>query len=273
VTDLRLVAVDLDGTLLNDHKNVSERNLSALEALLAQGVILVLASARDCASISQVVPIIQPGLYYIASGGALIYDPYTGEKIWADYLGPELVQECVVFLKQFNHPVFLNHENDYWVDRYNEHVELIEKRYLLQTKLFSEASEVEKRVMRVSLAAPVEILRNAKALAEKNFGTRVTVSLASPDWLDLLLPGAGKGALLKILQTRLGIVAGQTMAMGDYESDLSLFECASFRIAMGNAVDAVKESATDLTPTNNQDGVAWAIQKYFSHVDQEGKVQ
>ncbi len=168
--------------------------------------------------------------------------------------------------------MFLNHENDYWVDRSNARVELIEQRYLLTAKLFSDASEVQKAVMRVSLAAPVETLRRAKTLAEKNFGEQLTVSLASPDWLDLLAPGAGKGALLKILQTRLGIKAGQTMAVGDYESDLSLFESAALRIAMGNAVEAVKESATDLTATNNQDGVALAIQKYFSHNDRKGSV-
>ncbi len=69
MTEIKLVVIDLDGTLLDDYKKVSERNMSALEALLAQGVTLAFASARDCASISQVVPINQPGLYYIASGG------------------------------------------------------------------------------------------------------------------------------------------------------------------------------------------------------------
>lgn len=272
MNDLKLVALDLDGTLLDDRKQVTAGNLCALKDLLNQGVTIVLASARDCASISQSVPINQPGLYYIASGGALIYAPFASEMIWADHMAPELVEECVNFLKQFDNPVFLNNVDDYWVDRYNEHVALIESRYLLKTRLFSDVSSFDHRVMRVSLAAPIEILRDATLLAEKTFRERLTVSLASPDWLDLLLPNAGKGALLKVLQARLGIRVEQSMAMGDYESDLSLFDRAGLRIAMGNAVEAVKKSATHVTATNNQDGVASALSEYLSYVKQEGSV-
>lgn len=261
---IKLIAVDLDGTLLDDNKQVSARNSKALSGLLAQGVTIVIASARDNASISQVVPIIQPGLYYISSGGALIYDPSAKQMVWADYLSHELVDESVNFLKQYNYPVFLNKVNDYWVDRNNERVKMIENRYSLKTKLFSRVDETNSRIMRVSLAAPVEILREAAANAVDSFQHRLTVSLASPDWLDLLLPEAGKGALLAKLQNKLGISSEQTMAIGDYESDLSLFERSSHRVAMGNAVAVIKNTSTYLTASNNEDGVALAIEKYFS---------
>jgi Cof subfamily protein (haloacid dehalogenase superfamily) len=263
MTDLKLVALDLDGTLLDDQKRVSAHNISALKNLLERGVKIALASARDCASIRQVVPVYQPGLYYIASGGTLIYDPIAKQTLWADYLNPGLVEECVLFFKQYGYPVFMNTVDDYWVDRYDARVLLIEERYTLHTELFSTVSDANSKIMRVSLAAPIEILRLAATQAERAFEHRLTVSLASPDWLDLLLPNAGKGALLNVLQNILGISIEQTMAIGDYECDLSLFEQAAHRVAMANAEEIVKKSATYLTASNNQDGVAQAIENYF----------
>lgn len=273
MTTPQLIALDLDGTLLDDQKRVSTRNLHVLRTLLIGGTKIAIASARDCASISHVVPLSLPGLYYIASGGALIYDAYTDEMILAEYLAPAEVIETVAFLRRFGHPVFLNNKNDYMVDRLNDRVEMIEERYYLQTQLFTEVNDVNIPVMRVSLAAPVEILRQAAALAENTFGARLTISLASHDWLDLLPPGSGKGALLQKLQSRLGIQTEQTMAIGDYESDLSLFAHAGIRVAMGNAVPVVKESASLVTGTNNADGVAEAIEKYFPSTAQEGQFQ
>lgn len=266
-----LIALDLDGTLLDDQKRVSSRNLNVLRTLLESGVKIAIASARDCASISHVVPLNLPGLYYIASGGALIYDSYASDILLEAYLTPPEVNETVAFLQQFGHPVFLNNDNDYLVDRLNDRVEMIEQRYHLKTQLFARTDEVKTQVMRVSLAAPIKILRQAAALAESTFGARITVSLASPDWLDLLPSGSGKGALLQILQSRLGIQPEQTLAIGDYESDLSLFAHSGVRIAMGNAVAVVKASATHLTDTNNADGVAGAIERYFPEAVLKGQ--
>lgn len=269
MTTPRLVALDLDGTLLDDQKRVSGRNVRALQVLLSRGVSIALASARDCSSIHRVVPIAHPALYYIASGGALIYAPSFGEVLRADYLPPELVDESLVFFQQTGYPVFFNDMNSYWVDQLNDRVKMIEQRYLLESSLISDARDI-KRVMRVSLAAPIGILRQVAARAEQIFEKQLTVSLASPDWLDLLPVGAGKGALLEILQNGLGVVAEQTMAIGDFESDLSLFAHAKICIAMGNAEPIVKKSATDITGTNNQDGVAAALEKYFSLPAPEG---
>jgi Cof subfamily protein (haloacid dehalogenase superfamily) len=226
-------------------------------------VVIALASARDCASIRLKVPIRNPGLFYIGSGGALIYDEGRHTVKWACHLPIELAAECVSFLKKFNHPVFLNAMDDYWVDQYNSRVRMIEERYNLQTQPFSDPSQISHPIMRVSLAAPVPVLEEATEQAKSLFGERLQVSLASPDWLDLLPPNAGKGNLLATLQEMSVISPEETIAIGDYESDLSLFEHARHRVAMGNATPAVKAAASYITETNNEDGVAQALQVFF----------
>src|SRR5271157_4465100 len=106
MAEIKLVAIDLDGTLLDDDKNLSFRNRMALEHLLERGVAIAFASARDCAIIRLKVQINKPGLYYLGSGGALIYDAVTETVTWASYLTSNIVTNCVNFLRQYNYPIF-----------------------------------------------------------------------------------------------------------------------------------------------------------------------
>jgi hydroxymethylpyrimidine pyrophosphatase-like HAD family hydrolase len=92
MTDIKLVAIDLDGTLLDAKKQVSPRNKLALERLVKSGILVALASARDCASILVKFPFKWPRLYHIGSGGTLVYETATSTMRWAEYLAPGYVQ-------------------------------------------------------------------------------------------------------------------------------------------------------------------------------------
>ena len=193
MTAIRLVTIDLDGTLLDSGQRTSARNLGALARLLDAGVIVALATARDRASITGSVPLVRPGLFYLASGGALVYEVAADSIVWAETMPPALAAEAVAFLQRFDQPVFVNADCDYWVDRDGDRVAMIEQRYRLQTRPFARLADVPVAVMRASLAAPRPVLEQAAREAESTFGNRASVSLASPDWLDVLAPGAGKG--------------------------------------------------------------------------------
>jgi hypothetical protein len=257
--DLKLAAIDLDGTLLNDEKRVSPQDALAIECHLRRGVRIALASARDCASIRLKAPLVAPGLYFLGSGGTLIVDAASGLRLWSQHVTLDLAEESVRALKSFGFPIFLNDGDDYWVDRLTDRVDLIKMRYNLDAQLFQEVDEIRRPILRVSLAAPVDILERAAAELTERLGSRANVSLASPDWLDVLHPDAGKGAALKMLQSILGIGPDQTVAIGDYDCDLSLFAHARHRVAMGNASPKVKAAATYVTASNNDAGVAQAL--------------
>ena len=256
---VRLFAIDLDGTLLDSQQRLSPANRQALEQALQSGATLALASARDCASIRIKAPLEHAHLYYLSSGGALIYHTASRTIAWQRSLSGQLAAECVAFLQTYGYPVFLNSGDDYWVDRMNERVSMIETRYNLTTRFFRSVVEVIQPLHRVSLAAPAALLETAARQAEAVLGKRICVSLASPDWLDLLAPEAGKGRALAALQDLLDVSPDQTASIGDYECDLTLFERAAYRVAMGNATSPVKAAATCITADNNHDGVAQAI--------------
>jgi len=263
MTAIRLVTIDLDGTLLDSRQRVSARNLAALERLLDARVIVALATARDRASIAGRLPLAMDGLYYIASGGAMVYEVAPKSIIWAETLLTALAGEAVAFLQRFDEPVFLNDDSDYWVDRDGDRVAMIEQRYDLRTRLFAHVEDVPVPIMRVSLAAPRPVLERAAREASAAFGDRARVSLASPDWLDVLAPGAGKGQALAWLQAHAGVRPDETMAIGDYDSDLPLFAVAGYRVAMANGVAAIRDAATHHTASNDEDGVAKALEHFF----------
>ena len=258
MTGIRLVTIDLDGTLLDSRQQVSARNLAGLQRLLDAGVIVALATARDRASIAGRVPLVMPGLYYIASGGAMVYEPAEDAISWAEMMPPALAAEAVAFLQRFDEPVFVNADCDYWVDRDDDRVAMIERRYDLRTRPFVRVEDVP-AVMRASLAAPRMVLEQAAREAIVAFGDRASVSLASPDWLDVLGPGAGKGPALAWLQAQAGVGPDQTLAIGDYDSDLPLFAAARYRVAMANGVEAIQAAATHHTASNDEEGVAMAL--------------
>jgi Cof subfamily protein (haloacid dehalogenase superfamily) len=262
MTEIRLVTIDLDGTLLDSRQQVSARNLAALQRLLDARVIVALATARDRASIAGRVPLVMPGLYYIASGGAMVYQPAEDAISWAEMLPPALAAEAVAFLRRFDEPVFVNADCDYWVDRDDDRVAMIERRYDLRTRPFDRVEDLP-AIMRASLAAPRLVLERAAREAVVAFGDRASVSLASPDWLDVLGPGAGKGPALAWLQAQAGVSRDQTLAIGDYDSDLPLFAAAGYRVAMANGVAAIQAASTHRTASNDEDGVATALEMFF----------
>jgi hypothetical protein len=263
VTTIRLVTIDLDGTLLDSRQQVSARNLAALERLLDARLIVALATARDRASVVGRVPLAREGLYYIASGGAMVCESAPKSIVWTETLLPALAAEAVAFMRRFDEPVFLNADSDYWVDRGGDRVAMIEQRYDLRTRPFARVEDVPVPIMRVSLAAPRPVLERAAREASEAFGDRARVSLASPDWLDVLAPGAGKGQALAWLQAHVDVGPHETLAIGDYDSDLPLFAAAGFRVAMANGVEAIRAAATHRTASNDEDGVAKALEHFF----------
>lgn len=263
MTPIRLVTIDLDGTLLDSGQRTSARNLGALRRLLDAGVIVALATARDRASITGSVPLIRPGLFYLASGGALVFEVAADTIVWAEAMPPALAAEAVAFLQRFDQPVFVNADCDYWVDRDGDRVAMIERRYDLRTLPFARLEDVPVPPMRASLAAPRSVLEQAAREASVAFGDRASVSLASPDWLDVLGPGAGKGPAMEWLQARIGVRPDETMAIGDFDSDLPLFAAAGYRVAMANGVDAIRAAATHVTASNDEDGVALALEQFI----------
>lgn len=270
---IKLIALDLDGTLLDSRKRVSQRNLDALEKARRMGVLIVPVTGRPAQGLPQAV-LDLPGLRYaVTSNGATIRDLQENRYLLEKHLTPadclrvleacadfdmirEVFREGVGYLTQGDRDIL-------WA-RY-EGTPMME--YVLGTR----------RVLPGSLEEflreddrPLEELffltdsPEVKEALRQRLSALPDISFAdpAPKDLEVMVGGINKGEALIYLLDLLGIDPQETMAIGDGGSDLPLLKAAGIGVAMDNALPFVKEAADWVTASCDEDGVALALERF-----------
>lgn len=270
---IKLLALDLDGTLLNEKKEISPRTWAALERARSQGVLVVPVTGRPSQGVPQVVRTM-PGLrYVVSSNGATIRDLVTGETLLEKHLSADtcllVLDKCahVPMIRQaFRNGVGYLSRADYNTlrDRYAGTSML---QYHLDTRQVLPGTVAE------FLAAhrqPVEELFFLTDSPREKADLRALltglpgIGFADPfpNDLEVIAGDIDKGEALRYLLNRLDISPDQVLAMGDGGSDLPMLQAAGIGVAMANATEAVKAGADYVTASCDEDGVALAIEKF-----------
>ena len=255
--DIRLVALDLDGTVFNDKKEITPRTLAAIRAACARGVAVLPATGRTASGIPAAFTSIPGVRYALTSNGASVVDLTTGEQL-VNQQGGGMMS---IFIGGKSYTTRENAENH--MDVVPENL----KSYFRTTRievddmhatLRTHAHEIEK----YSLIYHDEAERDAawRAIEAACPGVELTSSL--PRNMEVNAPGVTKGSGLLALAAHLGLTRAQTMAVGDSGNDRAMIEAAGLGVAMGNATDDIRKIADVTTDDNNHDGVAAAIEKY-----------
>lgn len=270
--DIQLIAIDMDGTLLDDEKQLSERNRAALSACLDRGIYIVPATGRPAGGVPEAVSSI-PGIRYgILTNGAKVEDLKTGKMIAEAQIGWEQAAEILEFLSQF--PVAYDPYiagRGKMEARFRNHLDQYGLPAVMQKLVLSTRDEVEDEVALVRegrlSVEKINVFTGDRKLREMLWkrleqiqGLAVTSSLEYN--LEINASSATKGNGLRCLAEHLGLKMEQTMAFGDGSNDLSMIQAAGFGVAMGNAMDIVKEQADYVTGSNQEDGVADAIERF-----------
>ncbi len=257
-----LVAVDLDGTLLNDDFIISERNCRALRALTAQGVIVVLVSGRMHQSIlpiSNQIGLENPIISY--NGGMVKHA--TTEKVLHHSpipakIATELVEYCDTRRLHFN---FCLNDRLYVKTR-NQWSQLYEERTGVAATVLGNIhqlyGETPTKMQVIDTPERIKRLRNE---FEERFGERLYVTRTQVEYIEFMNPHVSKGRALKTLAAQINVPMKLVVAIGDGYNDESMMKAAGFRIAMGNSVDEIKACADYITETNQNDGVAKAVEQ------------
>ena len=257
-----LVAVDLDGTLLNDDYIISERNCRALRALTAQGVIVVLASGRMHQSILPISNKIGLENPIISYNGGLVKHATT-EKVLHHSpipakIATELVEYCDTRRLHFN---FCLNDRLYVKTR-NQWSQLYEERTGVPAAVLDNLHQLygETPTKMQIIDTPERIKRLLTELEER-FGERLYVTRTQIEYIEFMNPHVSKGRALKTLAAQINVPMKLVVAVGDGYNDESMMKVAGFRIAMGNSVDEIKACADYITETNQNDGVAKAVEQ------------
>lgn len=270
--DIRLIALDLDGTLLDSRKRLSPRNRRALEECCGRGVHIVPTTGRTAAGIPEELRQMPGVRYAITTNGAVIEDMADGRLLAECTLSWELALEILKIVDQYHvmydpyverrgitEPRFYEHLAEYGLTP--ELQEMVRATRDVYPNIIEYVENSKKPVEKINLFFPdLEERGKARKALEGINGILITSSM--PNNLEINAPGATKGGGLLRLAAHLGLQREQTMAVGDGENDFSMILDAGIGVAMKNGRPDLKEAADYITDTNDEDGVAAAIDRF-----------
>lgn len=278
---IRLVAFDLDGTLLDDKKSLPEENLRALKRAAAAGVLLVPATGRIFSGIPQVLRQLPGARYYITINGAYAYDAVAGQNLASAEMSVDLCLRLIEYMDTL--PVIYDCYQDNWgyisrrmFDVASEYIPdpgIMKMMRELRTPVDDLAATLRER------GRPVQKMQmHFKDLQERDrqlelvarLFPETAVSSSLPWNIEINSAGATKGQALKRLCQALEIDLQDTLAFGDGSNDLDLLQSAGIGVAMGNAVPQLKAAADWVAPSNQEAGVAAGIYRFLSFYDGKG---
>lgn len=272
MSDIRLICLDMDGTLLDDdHATVPPRNVAALRAASERGAAVAIASGRAWALLQGVHAQIGVTRYAVLSNGAAVLDIASGEWIYRRPMDPSARRTILTLLLDWGLPfeVYCEGENYIQHDRTEQVVGSAlspEFSQVLRTcshfpedlNAALEGKDVEKiHIFHVPPERRQELLDAVAACGP------LAVTTSFGENMELTAPGVNKGSAVQALCARLGLAPEQVMAFGDAGNDLELLRWAGWSFAMGNASDEAKAAARYVTGSNTEAGVAMAVERYF----------
>jgi Cof subfamily protein (haloacid dehalogenase superfamily) len=258
----RLLAIDLDGTLLSPQKRITRRTYSALTQAVAAGMKLVIATGQTLNVLRTVCADLPLNVPQIIYNGAIIADISTGTIIREQLVPQEHILSTLALLRETNlYRGYHTHEHVY-VDHNTPGAQ---KWYRPPVPPAIEVADVAsvypQPCIKLVGVGDESTLRAKRQKLASQLADQLYVTQASRDLLEFLHPAASKGNALKFLAQRLAIAPEEIVAIGDNHNDIGMLTFAGLGIAMGNAHDEVKTAANYVTLRNGEDGVAVALEK------------
>lgn len=269
-TQPRLVASDVDGTLLDQHERVSERTRRAVLAMVATGTPFVLSTGRPPRWISPVVEQLGFAPMCVCANGAVIYDSGTDRILSAQTLSSEMLHwladiayaalpGCGLAAERVGAtahdaatPQFVSSPGyeHAWLNPDNTEVSKSEVIDVPAVKL----------LIRLASASSGDMV----AALEPLIGGRADLTFSTDNGLiELSAPGVSKASGLAIVAERLNVVADDIAAFGDMPNDVPMLKMVGLGVAMGNAHPAAIAAANEVTTTNADDGVARVLERWW----------
>lgn len=272
MAEIKLIALDLDGTLLDEEKKLPAANEEAMRECIARGIYVVPATGRTVQGIPDAIRNI-PGIRYgIIINGGKVVDMQENKIISSCLLTKEKTVEVMEIAEKFpvmydayvegkgvSEEKFLNHLDDYGISPGIQ--ELVRKTRVCYPSIIGHIKELKTQVEKITMffKTPDDKSCMREALKEVE---GILVSSSLPNNLEINAAGATKGGGILRLAEYLDISPNQTMAFGDGENDITMIENAGIGVVMENGAPFLKEKADYITLSNEEAGVAAAIRKF-----------
>lgn len=259
---IKLIASDMDGTLLDDEKRLSPDFFEVLDKLFERNIIFTVASGRTYSALDHLFP--EPyrnKLAYICDNGACTV--LHGKPVSISPLDGETYRELLKACKDIGdlRVVVCAESGVYHIDSGDEFSHEV-GRFYRNHRAVDDLFSVNETIYKVAVCDETGTMIHGKPALDSIFGTRLNVQVSGTIWMDVMASGVSKGAALRALQEKLGVSEAETMAFGDYFNDVDMLRLAEHSFCMENGHEDVKKMCAHIAPDNNHGGVTRCIEKF-----------
>ena len=291
----KLIAIDLDGTLLNSYGGITENTKKIIKKVEEQGVNIILASGRPIDSIQAIANEIESKKYFIAGNGAIVYDIEKDEIIYENCLKKQKVLEIIKICEEnsIGYSIYTEKEILTTALKYNVlyyHKENLKKPEDKKTKIsiIQNMEEYIKndntsRYLKITVCDEDKIvfdsiirkLRNLKDIEvlDVSHMARKTIKQGTEEiaveyyYTEISRKNVDKWNAIEFLAKKLEIDSKDIMAIGDNINDKQMIENAGLGVAMGQSTPVITNVANEVTSSNNEEGVAKILQKHYKNIN------
>ena len=273
----RLLFLDLDGTLLNDAKEITAGNREALERTLAWGHGVIITTGRPLKSAmaqARRLGLDKPGCYTIAYNGAMVYDWGQQKVVFSHALTIDSVIRVFEKANELGEHIQTYDSMDVLVEPRGEdealrrYCDMVSMTYRVSEDIHTDLRENPVKCLVINYEKKDGLLQMERWIRENV--DQMDCFFSCEMFLEVVPKGMNKGEAVKMLCARLGVEIENAVACGDAANDLAMLKAAGIGVAMMNGADEVKAVADYITTRdNNHDGVAEAAEKFFYEAAEE----
>lgn len=266
---VKIIALDLDDTLLDKGLSIGDKTVSALQKAAQQHIFITICSGRTENGILPFVHRLdiagtQAGRYIITGNGTGVFDLHTRTEIYSRRVNGDILVHAHQVAAKLGLSSEVYSPSTIYVPEDNKWTRLDVELTKLNMEIVADYETfLRKGHSKMVIPGDPEILQGVQATLKKDFGDKAVIFTSKPYFLEVLPAHSGKGEALMWLADKLGITHDETMSFGDSMNDESMIRLAKYGVAMVNGLEYIKNVAAFVTEkTNNQDGVGDFIEKY-----------
>ncbi|NLJ31470.1 MAG: HAD family phosphatase [Clostridiales bacterium] len=257
---IRLIASDMDGSLLDEHKQIPAEFFEIFPLLRKKGISFVVASGRSYCTLKQNFGPVSGQIDYICDNGAHLV--HNGRAIVTP-LPPDLLKELIEQCDKLQGAqVLLCGRNGTYHKPYSHEFDDAINRYYINQKPVDNLTEIDDEIFKIAIYDRRGSENYIYPVLHGYFGESLSMQIGGEKWMDIMCRGVNKGAALKKIQDAEGILFEETMAFGDYYNDIELLNNAYYSFAMENSAPDMKRHARFVAAKNSEAGVVRAIREY-----------
>lgn len=257
---IRLIATDMDGTLLDENRELPPDFDEVIKKLYEQNIYFAIASGRSYATLKQQFSNYLKELVFICDNGS--YVMYQQKSLNLSVIPKRLVEEVVHCCREIGGKLLLCGTKATYHEYFGtEEAEGEIAHYYVNQILVEDNLAVQDDIFKIAIFDEKAIEQHIYPKLTKRFGRQLNIQISGAHWVDVMNPGVNKGAALRTIQEKLGVLREETMSFGDYLNDYELLLEAKESYAMENAHEKLKEIAAHIAPSNKDQGVMKIIHR------------